>query len=87
MVIAFTEEQKKEIESRGMTVIEVKRTLYKARDFFCELWDKIKSIINGLPMEEIRKMLENRTEEKIAGIEYRDDRHYTPPSLMIKENG
>lgn len=29
MVIAFTEEQKKEIEARGMTVIEFKRRLYR----------------------------------------------------------
>ena len=42
MVLAFTEEQKKEIESRGMTVIEFKRRLRKMGKTMDDAWKILK---------------------------------------------
>lgn len=38
MVLAFTEDQKKEIEAGGMTVIEVKRRLYNIKSSISDAW-------------------------------------------------
>lgn len=38
MVLAFTEEQKKEIEARGMTVIEFKRRLHNMGKNIDDVW-------------------------------------------------
>lgn len=42
MVLAFTEEQKKEIEARGMMVIEFKRRLYKMVKGTADIWQILK---------------------------------------------
>lgn len=42
MVLAFTKEQKREIEARGMTVIEFKRRLYNMGKTIDDAWKIIK---------------------------------------------
>lgn len=42
MVLAFTEEQKKEIEASGMTVIEFKRRLYNMGKTIDDVWQVLK---------------------------------------------
>lgn len=42
MVLAFTEEQKKEIEARGMTVIEFKRRLHNMGKAIDDVWEILK---------------------------------------------
>lgn len=42
MVLAFTEEQKKEIEERGMTVIEFKRRIYNMVKTIDDAWKILK---------------------------------------------
>lgn len=42
MVLAFTEEQKKEIEARGMTVIEFKRWLHNMGKTIYDAWKILK---------------------------------------------
>ena len=46
MVIAFTEEQKKEIESRGMTVIEFKRRLYNTKNTISDAWKVLENFVD-----------------------------------------
>lgn len=46
MVLAFTEEQKKEIESRGMTVIEFKRMVYNIVNVINDAWKVLKNSID-----------------------------------------
>ena len=48
MVLAFTEEQKKEIEARGMTVIEFKRWLRDTRKTIDDAWQALKEIVDNL---------------------------------------
>lgn len=62
MILAFTEEQRKEIEARGMTVIQAKKILYNAADWFSELWDKVRNIIKGMSAEDIRRILEQEND-------------------------
>lgn len=42
MVIAFTEDQKKQIESAGISVIRFKKMCYWLRDMFCKVWDELR---------------------------------------------
>lgn len=42
MVLAFTGEQKKEIEAKGITVIEFKRNLYETGKYIDSLWQILK---------------------------------------------
>lgn len=42
MVLAFTEEQKKEIEAKGITVIKFKRNLYETGKYIDNLWQILK---------------------------------------------
>lgn len=42
MVLAFTEEQKREIEARGITIIEFKRRLYRMGKTVDDAWQVLK---------------------------------------------
>lgn len=42
MVIAFTEEQKKKIESAGISVIRFKKMCYWLIDMFHKIWDGLR---------------------------------------------
>lgn len=44
MVLAFTEDQKKEIEACGMTVIELKRRLYNIISSISDAWKASKCV-------------------------------------------
>lgn len=46
MVLAFTEEQKKEIEVKGMRVIKFKYNLRKAGKIIKEAWCRMKEIVD-----------------------------------------
>lgn len=46
MVLAFTEEQKKEIEVREMTVIEFKRRLYNMKNTISDAWEVLEDFID-----------------------------------------
>lgn len=46
MVLAFTEEQKKEIEAKRMMVIEFKYNLRKAGKIIKEAWCRMKEIVD-----------------------------------------
>ena len=48
MVLAFTEEQKKEIETKGMMVIEFKHTLHNIGKGIDEAWKVLNNIANKI---------------------------------------
>ena len=47
MVYAFTQEQKAIIESRGYTVIQFKKMLYKQQKYFEGIWENIKKFTDA----------------------------------------
>jgi len=63
MVLAFTEEQKKEIEARGMTAIQTKLVLHRfvkaIKPVFDEVWDMCKN----MSKEQIEQFLKPDEEE------------------------
>lgn len=48
MVLTFTDEQKKEIEARGMTVIEFKRRAYNVGKTISNAWEILKNFVEKL---------------------------------------
>ena len=64
MVLVFTEEQKKEIEARGMTVIQTKLVLHRfvkaIKPVFDKVWDMCKNMRKG-QIEEFLKLDEEES--------------------------
>ena len=59
MILAFTEEQKKDIEARGMTVAEVKLIVCKAAKALNWLVGTIKNIFDNMykeTLEEVKRV-------------------------------
>lgn len=63
MILAFTEEQKKEIEARGMTVIQVKLVLHKFVKAINPVFDKVWDICKNMSKEQIEEFLKADEEE------------------------
>lgn len=63
MVLAFTEEQKKEIESRGMTAIQTKLVLYKFLKAIKPVLDKVWDMCKNMSKEQIEEFLKPDEEE------------------------
>lgn len=63
MVLAFTEEQKKEIEARGMTVIQTKLVLHKFVKVIKPVFDKVWYICKNMSKEQIAEFLKPDEEE------------------------
>lgn len=59
MVISFEEKERKKIERTGMTIIQVKRVLYKFENFVQDVWEQLKQYINSLNPEQKAKLLES----------------------------
>lgn len=62
MVFAFGEKEKAEIESKGITVIEAKRILYKAVKVFQPIFDRLWDICKNMDKEQIEKLLKEQEE-------------------------
>lgn len=43
MVFVLTEEQKQQLESRGISVIKFKKMCYWLKDVFSNIWDAVKN--------------------------------------------
>lgn len=56
MVITFTEEQKKQIESAGISVIQFKKMCYWLNDMFHKVWDELRK---NPDLMELLKVLKN----------------------------
>lgn len=63
MVLAFTEEQKKEIEARGMTVIQTKLLLYRFVKVIKPVFDKVWDICKNMSKEQKAEFLKPDEEE------------------------
>lgn len=73
MVISFEEKDRKAIESKGMTIIEFKRILYKVNDCVMELWKAAKKVVEMImdafskafvdPIKEIAEKLKKVIED------------------------
>lgn len=63
MILAFTEEQKKEIEARGMTVIQVKLVLHRFAKAIKPVFDKIWDMCKRMSKEQIEEFLKADEEE------------------------
>lgn len=62
MVIILDEKDKSKIESKGMTVIEAKRILYKAVKVFQPIFDRLWDICKNMDKEQIEKLLKEQEE-------------------------
>lgn len=62
MVLAFTEEQKKEIEARGMTVIQTKLLLHRFVKAIKPVFDKVWNMCKNMSKEQIEEFLKNDKE-------------------------
>ncbi len=62
MVIILDEKDKSKIESKGMTVIEAKRILYKAVKVFRPIFDRLWDICKNMDKEQIEKLLKEQEE-------------------------
>lgn len=57
MILAFTEKQKKEIEARGMTVIQTKLVLYRLANAIKPVFDKVWDMCKNMSKEQIKEFL------------------------------
>lgn len=79
MVLAFTEEQKKEIEARGITVIEFKRRLRNMEKGIDEAWKVLNDIANKIAMALnvfVEKFLEAVDGVKLVFEQTKEAYHY-----------
>lgn len=86
MVLAFTEEQKKEIEARGITVIEFKRRLYIMGKTVDDAWQVLKEFADKIVKAFIafkEKFLEAVDGVRMA-IEVIKDCYHYPTSRRYK---
>lgn len=99
MVFTFTEEQKKQIESQGMMVVEFKRTLKRAVDFgkaiskawndLMKLAEKIGQII-GIFFEKFIEAIDNlkfALEETRENYNYHTSRRHKIVMILSKCTG
>lgn len=63
MVLAFTEEQKKEIEAKGMTVVQTKLVLHKFVKAIKPVFDKVWDMCKNMSKEQIAEFLKLDEEE------------------------
>lgn len=63
MVLAFTEEQKKEIEAREMTVIQTKLVLHRFVKAIKPVFDKVWDICKNMSREQIEEFLKPDEDE------------------------
>lgn len=63
MVLAFTEEQKKEIEARGMTVIQTKLVLHRFVKAIKPVFDKVWDMRKNMSKEQIEEFLKPDEDE------------------------
>ena len=63
MVLAFTEEQKKEIEARGMAVVQAKLVLHGFTKVIKPVFDKVWDICKNMSKEQIEEFLKADEEE------------------------
>lgn len=63
MVLAFTEEQKKEIEARGMTVIQTKLVLHRFVKAIKPVFDKVWYMCKNMSKEQIEEFLKPDEDE------------------------
>ncbi len=59
MVLAFTEEQKKEIEARGMTVVQTKLILHRFVKAIMPVFDKVWDMCKNMSKEQIEEFLKD----------------------------
>lgn len=79
MVLAFTEEQKKEIEARGMTVIEFKRRLHNIGKTIDDAWKILKELSDKVTKTWnvfVEKFLEAVDGVKLVFEQIREAYHY-----------
>lgn len=79
MVLAFTEEQKKEIEARGMTVIEFKRRLHNMGKTIDDAWKILKELSDKVTKEWnvfVEKFLEAVDGVKLVFEQIKEVYHY-----------
>lgn len=63
MILVFTEEQKKVIEARGMTVVEVKFLLHRFVKVIKPVFDRVWNICKEMSKEQMKQFLEPDKEE------------------------
>lgn len=63
MVLAFTEEQKKKIEARGMTVIQTKLVLHRFVKAIKPVFDKVWYMCKNMSKEQIEEFLKPDEDE------------------------
>lgn len=63
MVLAFTQEQKKEIEASGMTVVEAKLLLHRFARTIKPVFDKVWDMCKNMSKEQIEEILKPDEEE------------------------
>lgn len=63
MILAFTEEQKKEIEARGMTVAQAKLVLHRFVKAIKPVFDKVWDMCKNMSKEQIEELLKADKEE------------------------
>lgn len=63
MVLAFTEQQKKEIEARGMTVVQAKLVLHNFVQVIKPVFDKAWDMCKNMSKEKIEEFLKAYEEE------------------------
>lgn len=63
MVLAFTEEQKKEINARGMTVIQTKLAFHRFAKEIKPVFDKVLDMCKNMSKEQIEEFLKSDEEE------------------------
>ena len=63
MVLAFTEEQKKEIEARGMTVIQTKLVLHRFVKVIKPVFDKVWDMCKNMSKEQMEEYFKPDEEE------------------------
>lgn len=79
MVLAFTEEQKKEIEARGMAVIEFKRRLRKMGKTMYDAWRVLNEMANKIAKAWnifVEKLLEAADSVKLVFEQISEACHY-----------
>lgn len=63
MVLAFTEEQKKEIEARGMTVVQTKLLFHRFVKAIKPVFDKVWDMCKNMSKEQIEEFLKPDEDE------------------------
>jgi len=63
MVLAFTEEQKKEIEAMGMSVVQTKSILNRFAKAINPVFDKVWDMCKNMSKEQIEEFLKADEEE------------------------